>query len=41
MRYATQGPDGRKDASVIHTKVDLSFAKVTDISCMSVMTYSR
>jgi len=31
-RYATQGPDGRKDASVVHVKDDLSSAKVTNIS---------
>ena len=38
-RYATQGPDGRKDASVIHVKDDLPFAKVTNISSTSSMTH--
>ena len=40
-RYATQGPDGRKDAPVIHTKDDLSTSKVTNISGTSGMTRSR
>ena len=40
-RYATQGPNGKKDASVIHAKDDLSSAKVTNISGTSSMTRSR
>ena len=40
-RYATQGSDGRKDASVVHAKDDLSSAKVTNISGTSNMTRSR
>ena len=40
-KYAAQGPDGRKDASVVHVKDDLSSAKVTNISGMSGMTHSR
>ena len=39
-RYATQRPDERKDASVVHVKGDLSFAKVTNISGTSGMTCS-
>jgi len=39
-KYAAQGPDGRKDASVVHFKDDLSFAKVTNISDTSGMTHS-
>ena len=39
-RYTTQGPDGRKDASIVHVKGDLSLAKVTNISGTSGMTRS-
>ena len=39
-RYTAQGPDGRKDASVVHVKDDLSSAKVTNISSTSSMTRS-
>ena len=39
-RYAKQGPDRRKDVSVIHIKDDLSSAKVTNISGTSGMTRS-
>ena len=35
-----QGPDRRKDASIVHVKDDLSSAKVTNISGMSGMTRS-
>ena len=31
-KYATQGPDRRKDASVVHVKDDLSSAKVTNMA---------
>ena len=40
-RYATQGPEGRKDAFVVHVKDDLSSAKVTNISRTSGMTRSE
>jgi len=40
-RYATQGPDRRKDASIVHVKGELSSAKVTNISGTSGMTHSR
>ena len=39
-RYDTQGPDGRKDASVVHAKDALSSAKVTNISITNGMTHS-
>ena len=39
-KYAAQGPDGRKDAFVVHVKDDLSSAKVTNISGTSGMTHS-
>ena len=39
-KYATQGPDGRKDTSVVHVKDDMSSAKVTNISGTSGMTRS-
>ncbi|KAL5146658.1 hypothetical protein HKD37_06G016460 [Glycine soja] len=39
-KYAAQGPDGRKDASVVHVKDDLSSTKVTNKSGMSGMTRS-
>ncbi|KAL5124156.1 hypothetical protein HKD37_02G004606 [Glycine soja] len=39
-KYAAQGPGGRKDASVVHVKDDLSSAKVTNISSTSGMTHS-
>ena len=39
-KYAAQGPDGRKDAFVVHVKDDLSFAKVINISGTSGMTRS-
>jgi len=39
-RYATQGPNRRKDASVVHAKDDLSSTKVTYMSGTSGMTRS-
>ena len=39
-KYAAQGSDGRKDASVVRVKEDLSSAKVTNIFCTSGMTCS-
>ena len=39
-KYAAQGPDGRKDASIVHVKDDLSSTKVTNKSGMSGMTRS-
>ena len=36
-KYAAQGPDRRKDASVVHVKDDLSSAIVTNISGTSGM----
>ena len=39
-RYASQGLDRRKYASVVHVKGDLSSAKVTNISGTSDMTHS-
>ena len=39
-KYVVQGPDRRKDASIVHVKDDLSSAKVTNISGMSGMTRS-
>ena len=40
-KYAAQGPDGRKNSSVVHVKDDLSSTKVTNISSISGMTHSR
>ena len=37
-KYATQGPDERKDVSIIHVKDDLPSVKVTNISGTSGMT---
>ena len=39
-KYAAQGSDGRKDASVIRVNEDLPSAKVTNISGTSSMTRS-
>jgi len=39
-KYTAQGPDERKDASFIHVKDNLSFAKVTNIFGMSDMNHS-
>ncbi|XP_028184580.1 uncharacterized protein LOC114371309 [Glycine soja] len=39
-KYAAQGPDGRKDASIVHVKDDLSSSKVTNISGTSGMTHN-
>ena len=39
-KYTAQGPDRRKDASVIHVKDDLPSAKVTNISSTSGMAHS-
>ena len=39
-KYVAQGPDGRKDVSVVHVKDDLSSTKVTNISGTSGMTHS-
>ena len=39
-KYTTQAPNGRKDASFVHVKDDLSSAKVTNISSTSGMTQS-
>ena len=39
-KYAAQGPNRRKDASIVHVKDDLSSTKVTNISGTSRMTHS-
>jgi len=39
-KYTAQGPDGRKDVSIVHVRDDLSSTKVTNISSTSGMTHS-